>query len=224
MAVLKPLKIIIENYPEDKTEDLEIENNPEDPEAGKRQVPFSRELYIERDDFMEDPPKKFFRLGPGREVRLKGAYIIKCERAVKDESGQVIELRCAYDPESKSGSAAAGRKVKGTLHWVSASHAKKAEVRLYETLFNVENPADEKKNPDLKNCLNPNSLQILKDCMIEPGLADAQPGYLYQFLRMGYFCVDPIESKPGAPVFNRAVTLRDTWARLVKKTGGKKSP
>ena len=221
MAVLRPLKIIIENYPEGQVEELEVENNPEDEGAGKRKLPFSRELYIERDDFMEDPPKKFFRLGPGREARLKAAYIIKCERVIKDESGQVIELRCSYDPESKSGSATAGRKVKGTLHWVSAPHAKKAEVRLYETLFTVENPADEKKYPDLKNCLNIDSLQALKDCVVEPGLADAKPGDLFQFMRTGYFCADPVDSKPGAPVFNRAVTLRDTWAKIIKKSGGK---
>ncbi len=221
MAVLRPLKIVIENYPEGRVEELEIENNPEDPDAGKRKIPFSRELYVERDDFMEDPPKKFFRLAPGREVRLKAAYIIKCESAVKDDSGQVTELRCTYDPETKSGSAAAGRKVKGTLHWVSAAQSKPAEVRIYETLFTKENPADEKECPELKDCLNPNSLEILKDCRVEPGLSDAKPGDRFQFLRMGYFCADSALSKPGAPVFNRSVTLRDAWAKLLKKSGGK---
>lgn len=169
---------------------------------------------------MEDPPKKFFRLAPGREVRLKAAYIIKCESAVKDDSGQVTELRCTYDPETRSGSAAAGRKVKGTLHWVSAAQSQPAEVRIYDKLFTKENPADEKECPELKDCLNPDSLEVLTDCRVEPGLADAKPGDRFQFLRMGYFCADP-DSKAGAPVFNRSVTLRDTWAKLVKKSGGK---
>ena len=221
MAVLRPLKIIIENYPEGQVEELEVENNPQDESAGKRKIPFSRELFIEQEDFMEDPPKKFFRLGPDREVRLKGAYIIKCINFVKDEAGNVVELRCTYDPESKSGSATAGRKVKGTLHWVSAAHAKEAEVRLFETLFTEENPANEKKFPNLTDCLNQNSLSVLKDCLIEPSLAEAQPGDQFQFMRTGYFCAYPVDSKPGAPVFNRSVTLRDAWANIVKKTGGK---
>jgi len=220
MAVLRPLKMVIENYPEGQVEELEIENNPEDPGAGRRKIPFSRELFVERDDFMEDPPKKFFRLAPGREVRLKAAYIIKCESAVKDDSGQVTELRCTYDPETRSGSAAAGRKVKGTLHWVSAAQSQPAEVRIYDKLFTKENPADEKECPELKDCLNPDSLEVLTDCRVEPGLADAKPGDRFQFLRMGYFCADP-DSKAGAPVFNRSVTLRDTWAKIVKKSGGK---
>ncbi|MFQ5449302.1 MAG: glutamine--tRNA ligase/YqeY domain fusion protein [Nitrospinaceae bacterium] len=222
MAVLRPLKIVLENYPEGQVEELEAENNPEDPAAGNRKIPFSRELYVERDDFMEDPPKKFFRLGPGREVRLKHAYIIKCERVVKDEAtGEVTELHCTYDPESKSGGATAGRKVKGTLHWVSAEHAINAEVRLYDNLFTKANPGDEKECPDLESGLNPGSLTVLRDCRIEPGLADAVPGAHYQFLRMGYFCVDCVDSREGAPVFNRTVTLRDTWAKIVRKTGGK---
>jgi glutaminyl-tRNA synthetase len=222
MAVLRPLKIVIENYPEGEVEELEVENNPEDESAGKRKIPFSRELFVEQEDFMEDPPKKFFRLGPDREVRLKGAYIIKCIGFQKDEAGNITELRCTYDPESKSGSATAGRKVKGTLHWVSAAHAKKAEVRLYESLFTEENPANEKKFPKITDCLNPDSIEILKECMVEPSLADAQPGDQFQFMRTGYFCADSVDSKPGAPVFNRAVTLRDTWAKLAKKSGGKK--
>ena len=219
MAVLRPLKIVITNYPEGQVEEFDAENNPEEPEAGSRKVPFSRELYIERDDFMEDPPKKFFRLAPGKEVRLKHACIIRCEEVVKDDSGNVIELRCTYDPDSRTGGATAGRKIKGTLHWVSSQHAKKAEVRLYNHLFTKVNPADEKECPDLKTGLNPDSLEVLRDCLVEPALAEAGPGERFQFLRMGYFCVDPQESKPGIPVFNRAVTLRDTWAKISKKKG-----
>jgi glutaminyl-tRNA synthetase len=219
MVVLRPLKIVITNYPEGQVEEFDAENNPEEPEAGSRKVPFSRELYIERDDFMEDPPKKFFRLAPGKEVRLKHACIIRCEEVVKDDSGNVIELRCTYDPDSRTGGATAGRKIKGTLHWVSSQHAKKAEVRLYNHLFTKVNPADEKECPDLKTGLNPDSLEVLRDCLAEPALAEAGPGERFQFLRMGYFCVDSKESKPGAPVFNRAVTLRDTWAKVSKKKG-----
>jgi glutaminyl-tRNA synthetase len=219
MAVLRPLKIVITNYPEGQVEEFAAENNPEEPEAGSRKIPFSRELYIERDDFMEDPPKKFFRLAPGKEVRLKHAFIIRCEEVVKDDGGNVIELRCTYDPDSRTGGATAGRKIKGTLHWVSSRHAKKAEVRLYNHLFTKVNPADEKECPDLKTGLNPDSLEVLKDCLVEPALAEADPGERFQFLRMGYFCVDSKESKPGAPAFNRAVTLRDTWAKISKKKG-----
>ncbi len=219
MAVLRPLKIVITNYPEGQVEEFAAENNPEEPEAGSRKIPFSRELYIERDDFMEDPPKKFFRLAPGKEVRLKHAFIIRCEEVVKDDGGNVIELRCTYDPDSRTGGATAGRKIKGTLHWVSSQHAKKAEVRLYNHLFTKVNPADEKECPDLKTGLNPDSLEVLKDCLVEPALAEADPGERFQFLRMGYFCVDSKESKPGAPAFNRAVTLRDTWAKISKKKG-----
>jgi glutaminyl-tRNA synthetase len=222
MAVLRPLKVIIDNYPEGQVEELEAENNPEDPSAGTRKMPFSREMYIEQEDFMEDPPKKFFRLGPGREVRLKHAYIIKCERVVKDDqTGQVTELHCTYDPESKSGGATAGRKVKGTLHWVSVEHAVNAEVRLYNTLFTAPDPGNEKQFPNFTECLNPDSLEVLNDCKLEPHLIKAVPGDYYQFLRMAYFTVDAVDSKPGAPVFNRTVTLRDAWANIVKKGGGR---
>ncbi|PIQ95401.1 MAG: glutamine--tRNA ligase [Nitrospinae bacterium CG11_big_fil_rev_8_21_14_0_20_56_8] len=218
MAVLDPLRIVIENYPEGQVEEMEGENNPEDPAAGSRKISFTRELYIEREDFMEDPPKKFFRLAPGREVRLKHAYIIKCETVVKDEStGEVVELRCTYDPATRSGEAD-GRKVKGTLHWVSAEHAVNAEVRLYDHLFTTANPGDEKENPDFTMALNAESLKILTNCKLEPSLKGTRPGDRFQFLRMGYFSVD-LESAPERPIFNRAVTLRDTWARIVKKEG-----
>ena len=220
MVVIRPLKVVIENYPEDQMEDLTAENNPEDPSAGSRKIPFSQVLYVERDDFMEDPPKKFFRLAPGREVRLKHAYIIKCERVIKDEkTGEVLELRCTYDPETKSGSSQEGRKVKGTLHWLTAAHAERAEVRLYNHLFLKENPVDEKEYPDLKSSLNPDSLEIVQDAFIEPFLKDAVGGDRFQFLRLGYFCVDSEDSTAGAPVFNRTVTLRDTWAKITKKSG-----
>ena len=217
MAVVRPLKVVIENYPEDQAEELTAENNPEDPDAGSRKIPFSRVLYIEQDDFMEDPPKKYFRLAPGREVRLKHAYIIKCERVVKDENtGEVLELRCSYDPETKSGSSMEGRKVKGTLHWLSAAHAEPAEVRLYSHLFINENPADEKQCPELAASVNPDSLEIAQG-FIEPFLKDAAGGDRFQFLRLGYFSVDAVSSSPGKPVFNRTVTLRDTWAKIAKK-------
>ncbi len=222
MAVLRPLKVVIDNYPEGQVEELEAENNPEDPEAGSRKIPFSREIFIEQEDFMEDPPKKFFRLGPGREVRLKNAYIIKCERVVKDDkTGEVTELHCTYDPDSKSGGATAGRKIKGTLHWVSAKHAVNAEVRLFNTLFNTPDPGNEKQHPDFTQCLNPESIEVLNDCKLEPSLANAVPGDYYQFMRMAYFNVDAVDSRPNAPVFNRTVTLRDAWAKIVKKGGGK---
>ncbi|MBT3922556.1 MAG: glutamine--tRNA ligase, partial [Nitrospina sp.] len=183
-------------------------------------IPFSRVLYIEKDDFMEDPPKKFFRLAPGREVRLKHAYIIKCERVIKDEkTGEVVELRCTYDSETKSGSSQEGRKVKGTLHWLSAAHAQRAEVRLYNHLFLKENPGDEKENPDLRSSLNPDSVEIVQNGFIEPFLKDAVAGDRFQFLRLGYFCVDNMDSTSGIPVFNRSVTLRDTWAKIAKKSG-----
>jgi glutaminyl-tRNA synthetase len=216
MAVLRPLKLVIDNYPEDEVEELEAVNNPEDPEAGTRKLPFSRELYIERDDFREEPPKKFFRLAPGQEVRLKHAYIIKCERVVKDEkTGEVVELHCSYDPETKSGGPKAGRKVKGTLHWVSAPHAIDAEVRLYDHLFTKEDPSDVEEGKDFKDYLNPSSLETLTSCKVEPSVAGAEPGTRYQFLRQGYFCVDP-DSKDDKLVFNRTVTLRDTWAKIEK--------
>ena len=216
MAVLRPLRVVIDNYPEDQTEELEAVNNPEDPSMGSRKVPFSRVLYIERDDFREDPPKKFFRLAPGREVRLKHAYIIKCETVVKDEkTGEVVELHCSYDPETKSGGPKAGRKVKGTLHWVSADHALEAEVHLYDHLFTKANPTDETDGLDFKSYLNPNSLETLTSCRVEPSLRGAAPGNRYQFLRLGYFCVDP-DSSDEKLVFNRTVSLHDTWAKIEK--------
>ena len=214
MAVLRPLKVVIENYPAGQVEELEAENNPENPAMGSRKLPFSRELYIEQDDFMENPPGKFFRLAPGREVRLKHAYIIKCEQVVKDEqSGEILELRCSYDPETKSGGAASGRKVKGTLHWVSAPHAKPVEVRLYDHLL-VEDEADA-TDEYAGSRVNPDSLTVLSRAMVEPALAEATMGSRFQFLRHGYFCLD-IDSKPEAPVFNRIVSLRDSWAKAQK--------
>ncbi len=211
MAVLRPLKVVIENYPEGPGEELDAVNNPEDAAAGTRRVPFSRELFIEREDFMETPAKKFFRLAPGAEVRLRYAYIMKCERVVKDDAGNITELRCSYDPESLTG-ATATRRVKGTLHWVSAAHAHTAEVRLYDRLFRSEDPGEDNQDP-LTN-LNPDSLVRLTDCKVEPSLATAPTGTRYQFERQGYFCVDP-DSAPGAPVFNRTVTLKDSWAKIV---------
>jgi glutaminyl-tRNA synthetase len=220
-AVLRPLRVVIENYPEDKVEQLEAVNNPEDPAAGKRRVPFARELYVDRDDFMEDPPKKFFRLGPGREVRLRFGYFITCRDVVKDETGNVVELRCTYDPETLGGRAPDGRKVKGTIHWVSAQYALKAEMRLYNHLFLKENPDDVGPGQQWLDNLNPKSLEVLTECFVEPSLAAADTGDRFQFERVGYFCVDP-DSTDDRLVFNRAVTLRDTWAKMVK--GGKSSP
>ena len=217
MVVLRPLKLTITNYPEGQIEELTAENNPEDPKSGTRQVPFSGELYIEQEDFMEDPPKKFFRLTPGKEVRLKHAYIIKCEEVIKDRNENITELKCTYDPDSKTGGSTAGRKIKGTLHWVSAEHAKKAEVRMYNHLFVNENPANDQGHPTLNSGLNTDSLEILRDCRVEPSLEEAKPGDRFQFLRMGYFCADSKEFTPDSPVFNRAVTLRDTWAKITKQ-------
>jgi len=218
MAVLQPLKVVIENYPEDREEMLEAVNNPEDPGMGMRMLPFSRVLYIEQEDFREDPPKKYFRLAPGREVRLRYAYFITCTRVVKDEkTGRIVELHCTYDPATRGGDAPDGRKVKATLHWVSAAHALPAEVRLYDRLFLNENPADKKESPDFKASLNPNSLEVLTDCRIEPGLAGAAPGSRYQFERLGYFCVDLEDASDNGLVFNRTVALRDTWARIEQK-------
>ena len=218
MGVLKPLKVVIENYPEGQVEELEAVNNPEDPSAGTRKVPFSRELYIEQDDFMEDPPKKFFRLGPGREVRLRYAYFIKCNEVVKNEAtGEIKELRCTYDPETKGGNAPDGRKVKATLHWVSGAHAVPATVRLYNQLFTVEVPDGDKEGRDFQELINPDSEETLTDCRLEPTLATLSPGSICQFERLGYFCADLKESTPDAPVFNRTVTLRDDWARMQKK-------
>ena len=223
MAVLDPLKIVIENYPEGKVEELDAENNPEDPSMGIRKIPFSREVYIEQDDFMEDPPKKFFRLSPGREVRLKHAYYIKCERVIKDpKTGKILELRCTYDPETRGGWSKDGRKVKGTSHWVSAAHALKTEVRLYDHLFIQEDPTETSEGKDWKDYLNPDSLIKISSCLVEPSLAKAQPGDRFQFLRQGYFCVDSVDTKPDHLVFNRTVTLRDTWAKIMKKESGSK--
>ena len=216
MGVLRPLKVIITNYPDNTVEELEAVNNPEDPSMGKRKVPFSKELYIEQDDFNEDPPKKFFRLAPGKEVRLRYAYIIKCEEVIKDPStGNILEIHCSYDPDTKSGSGKSDKKVKGTIHWVSAQHAFNAEVRLYDRLFTVEDPAGDKEK-DFKEFLNPNSLEILKECKLEPGLKSAKGGDRFQFERLGYFVTDLIDSKDGKPVFNRIVPLRDTWAKIAK--------
>jgi glutaminyl-tRNA synthetase len=217
MAVLQPLKVIIDNYPEGKVEELDADNNPEDLDAGTRKVPFSRVIYIEQDDFMEDPPKKYFRLSPGSEVRLKHAYFIKCERVVKDENtGEIVELHCTYDPASRGGESPDGRKVKGTLHWVSAEHALDAEVRLYDGLFTVPNPGEEKEGVDYKDYLNPDSLKVLTGCKVEPSLSDADSSGRYQFLRMGYFCADSKDSSRERPVFNRIVGLKDSWAKTSK--------
>jgi len=216
MAVLRPLRVVLDNYPEERVEELEAVNNPEDPGMGTRKVPFSRVLYIEQEDFREDPPKQFFRLAPGREVRLRYAYIIKCVDVVKDpETGAVTELRCTYDPETKSGSAQSNRKVKATLHWVSAAHAIEAEVRSYDHLFSKENPEDVEESADWTANLNPTSLETLTSCRVEPSLKGATPGNRYQFERLGYFCVDT-DSSDGRMVFNRTVTLRDTWAKIEK--------
>ncbi len=215
MAVLSPLKVIIDNYPEGKVEELDADNNPEDPSAGTRKIPFSRELYIEQEDFMEDPPKKYFRLAPGREVRLKHAYYIKCDRVVKDGNGEAVELHCTYDPETRGGWSEDGRKVRGTLHWVSAPHSLEAEVRLYDNLFIKPNPDDVEDGDDFKANLNPNSLTILSSCRVESGLAGAAPGSRYQFLRQGYFCLDR-DAFGEKLIFNRTVSLRDTWAKIQK--------
>ncbi len=215
MAVLDPLKVVVENYPEGQVEELDAVNNPEDPSAGKRKVPFSRTLYIERADFMEEPPKKFFRLAPGREVRLRYAYLATCVDVVKDDAGEVVELRCVIDPESRGGTAPDGRKVKGTIHWVSADAAVDAEVRLYDRLFADERP--DTSEGGLASKINPDSLKVLNGCKLEPSLGDADPDISYQFERLGYFKLDSKDSRPGAPVFNRAVPLRDTWAKMQSK-------
>jgi glutaminyl-tRNA synthetase len=216
MAVLRPLRLVIDNYPEGQTEELDAVNNPEDSGMGTRKIPFSRVLYIEQEDFREEPPKKFFRLAPGREVRLKHAYIIKCENVVKDDkTGEVVELHCTYDPETKSGGAQASRKVKGTLHWVSAEHALQAEARLYDHLFTKADPDDVEEGSDFSANLNPNSLETLTSCKVEPSLTGAKQGDRYQFLRLGYFCVDTDSSKEGL-VFSRTVSLYDTWAKIEK--------
>ena len=213
LAVLRPLKVVIENYPDGQTEELDAINNPEDPEAGTRKLPFSRELYVERDDFMEDPPRKFFRLAPGREVRLRYGYFITCTDVIKDDAGEVVELRCTYDPETRGGQAPDGRRVRGTIHWVSAEHAVDAETRLYDHLFTSERPDDD---DDFVSTLNPQSLEIVPNAKVEPSLLNARPGEKFQFERTGYFAVDP-DSRPGAPVFNRTVTLRDSWKKVAAK-------
>jgi glutaminyl-tRNA synthetase len=218
MAVLRPLKVVIENYPEGQVEQMEAVNNPEDESAGTRMVPFSRVIYIEQDDFREVPPPKYHRLSPGVEVRLRSAYLITCTGVVKDpQTGEIVEVHATYDPATRGGSAPDGRKVKSTIHWVSAQHAVDAEVRLYDALFTVENPDNVPEGQDFVDYLNPDSLEVLRGCKLEPSLADIAPGVRYQFERMGYFCTDPEDSRPGAPVFNRTVTLKDTWARIESK-------
>ena len=215
MAVLRPLKVVLENYPDGLVEEMDVVNNPEDPAAGTRKVPFSKVLYIEQDDFMLDPPKKFFRLAPGREVRLRNAYLVTCRDVVRDADGRIVELRCTHDPATRGGDAPDGRKVKATLHWVSAAHAIDAEVRLYDRLFTAESPGA--GDADFLTQLNSHSLEVIHGCKLEPSLASAPAGARYQFERLGYFCVDP-DSKPGAPVFNRTVTLKDTWAKIKDRT------
>jgi glutaminyl-tRNA synthetase len=217
MAVLHPLKVVIDNYPEGQVEELDAVNNPEDPSAGTRKVPFSRELYIEQDDFREDPPKQYYRLSPGREVRLRWGYFITCVSVVKNEKGEPIELHCTCDPATRGGNAPDGRRVKATIHWVSAAHALDAEVRIYETLFTTENPNETSEGKDFLDNLNPASLEVLTACKLEPALKSAAPGERYQFERLGYFCVDP-DTTPETPVFNRTVALRDTWAKIEKRT------
>ena len=224
MAVLHPLKVVITNYPEGQVEELEAENNPEDPAMGSRMLPFSRDLYVESGDFREDAPRKWFRLAPGREVRLKHAYYITCTEVIKDKTtGEIVELRCTYDPQTRGGWSKDGRKVKGTLHWVSAAHAVEAEVRLYENLFTRENPNEIEEGKDFTSHISPDSLDVLTACRVEPGLAAAPPGSRYQFLRLGYFCVDTKSATARKPVFNRTVTLKDTWAKIDKAQKQKKS-
>jgi glutaminyl-tRNA synthetase len=215
MAVLNPLKVTIENYPDGKVEYLEAVNNPEDASAGTRQIPFSREIYIELDDFMEEPPKKFYRLAPGREVRLRYAYFITCRKVIKDSTGNIVELRCTYDPATRGGDSPDGRKVKSTLHWVCAKNAVDAEARLYENLFTKESPDEAQESQDFTAFINPNSIKVLNGCKIEPYLKDAKPLSRWQFERLGYFCVDP-DSKDGKLIFNRTATLRDEWAKIQK--------
>ncbi|HEY3618939.1 MAG TPA: glutamine--tRNA ligase/YqeY domain fusion protein [Candidatus Sulfotelmatobacter sp.] len=220
MAVLRPLKVVIDNYPENQVEEMDAVNNPEDPAAGSRKVPFSRVLYIEQDDFREVPPPKYYRLSPGREVRLRYGYFVTCTGVVKNEKGEVAEVRCTYDPATRGGNAPDGRKVKATIHWVSAAHAVDAEVRIYENLFLKQDPSDVEEGKDVLDNLNPNSLEVITNAKLEPSLASAAVGSRFQFERLGYFSVDP-DSKPGKPVFNRTVALKDAWARVEKKQGGK---
>ncbi len=216
MAVLRPLKVVIDNYPETQVEEMEAVNNPEDASAGSRKVPFSRVLYIEQDDFREDPPKQYYRLSPGREVRLRYGYFITCTSVVKNEKGEIVEVHCTYDPATRGGNSPDGRKVKATIHWVSAAHAIEGEVRIYDNLFAKENPSQVEAGQDVLDNLNPNSLEIIKNAKLEPSLANAAIGTRYQFERLGYFCADP-DSKPGIPVFNRTLALKDTWAKVEKK-------
>jgi methionine--tRNA ligase beta chain len=216
MAVLRPLRLVIDNYPQDRVEELDALNNPEDSSMGTRKVPFTRELFIEEDDFMESPPKKFYRLAPGREVRLRYAYFVKCIRVVKDQGGKVTEVHCTYDPQTKGGDAPDGRKVRATLHWVSASRSIPAEARLYDHLLSRADPSEEEGGLDFKAFLNPRSLEVLKNCRVEPGLSTASPGSRFQFERLGYFCVDSADSTPQHLVFNRTVTLKDEWTKIQK--------
>lgn len=218
MAVLRPLKVVIDNYPADQVEEMTAVNNPEDPAAGTRKVPFCRELYIEQDDFKEVPPKKFFRMTPGQEVRLRAAYIVKCGEVVKDAAGNITEVHCTYDPATRGGDVPDGRKIKGTIHWVSARHGMRTQVRLYDALFTKRDPDDIEEGHDFKENMNPGSLEVLDNAYCEPGLKTAAPGSRFQFERLGYFFADPKDSKPGAPVFNRTVTLKDTWAKIEQKS------
>jgi glutaminyl-tRNA synthetase len=216
MAVLRPLRVVIDNYPDDLVEEMEAVNNPEDESMGTRKVPFSKVLYIEQDDFREDPPKQFFRLAPGREVRLRYGYLVTCHSVVKDAEGNVVELHCTYDPATRGGTTPDGRKVKSTIHWVSASHALDCEVRLYETLFAKENPNEVEEGQDFTANLNPNSLEVLSGCKVEPSLKDVAAGARLQFERLGYFCADPA-SAAGKLVFNRTIGLRDTWSKIERR-------
>jgi glutaminyl-tRNA synthetase len=220
MAVLRPLKVVIDNYPEGQVDEMDAVNNPEDPAAGSRKVPFSRVLYIEQDDFREEPPKGYFRLSPGKEVRLRYGYFITARSVVKNDKGEIVEVHCTYDPATRGGNAPDGRKVKSTIHWVSAAHAVDAEVRVYDNLFTKEDPNDVSEGQDFTANLNPNSLEIVNGAKLEPSLVGAAAGARYQFERLGYFCVD-LDSRPGALVFNRTVALKDTWAKVEKKQSGK---
>jgi len=217
MGVLRPLRLVIDNFPEGLVEDMQAINNPEDPSAGTRTVPFSKELYIEHDDFREDPPKQYYRLSPGREVRLRYGYFVTCTGLVKNEAGEAIEVHCTYDPATRGGDAPDGRKVKSTIHWVSAAHAMNAEVRLYETLFTKEDPNEVQEGQEFTVNLNPNSLEVIQAAKVEPSVKDAAPFTRYQFERLGYFCVDK-DAAPGRMVFNRTVTLKDAWAKIEKKS------
>jgi len=218
LGVIRPLKVVVDNYPKNQTEELNAPLHPNKPDMGSRTIPFSREIYIEKDDFMENPPKKFFRLSPGREVRLRYAYFITCTHVVKDEkTGEIVEVHCTYDPATRGGDSPDGRKVKTTLHWVSAAHAMNAEVRLYDRLFNKENPDEGTNGSHFTDFINPDSLEVLMGCKIEPGLADAAPGYSFQFERLGYFCKDIKDGSKDHPIFNRTVTLKDSWVKIAGK-------